>query len=191
MRVEPGRGLSGLDSSPSPPGRPSVSARQAGKLLRRDQRTVKRMIETGQLEGGCQLVNERRRWFVYTDQITRPDHTPAPTDYQQLADSVAALQAEVAAVRANAAAVQETNRLLLANQAILLNALNEYRQASDETAALANDYRALTERHSTVATRYRTSADSFAQALGNYRDIVGQALTPDDLSSLDDTDPTR
>jgi hypothetical protein len=157
--------------------------------LRRDQRTVKRMIEAGQLEGGCQLVNERRRWFVYTDQMTRPDHSPAPADYQQLVDSVAALQAEVASARASAAEAQETNRLLLANQAILLNALNEYREASDETAAIAEDYRALTERHSSIAAHYRTSADNFAQALGNYRDIVGQTLTPDDLSSLNDTDP--
>ena len=101
------------------------------------------------------------------------------------------MRAEVAAARATAATVQETNRLLLANQAIMLNALNDYREASDDTAAIADDYRALTERHSSIAARYRSSADSFAQALGNYRDIVGQLLTPDDLSSLDDTDPTR
>ena len=68
----------------------------------------------------------------------------------------------------------------------MLNALNDYRQASHDTAAIADDYRALTERHSSVAARYRSSADSFAQALGNYRDIVVQLLTPDDLSSLDD-----
>jgi hypothetical protein len=179
----------GLHSSPSP-GRPTVSARQAGKLLRRDQRTVQRMIEEDQLEGGCHVINERRRWFVYSDRSLRPEQSPTPAGYQQLADSLAALQAEVAAARATAASVQETNRLLLANQAILLNALNEYRQASDDTAALADDYRALTERQSSIAARYRSSADSFAQALGNYRDIVSQGLTPDDLSSLDDG-PTR
>ena len=38
-------------------------------------------------------------------------------------------------------------------------------------------------------SRKGAAADSFAQALGNYRDIVGQVVTPDDLSSLDDTDP--
>lgn len=180
-----------LHSSPSPPDRPTVSARQAGKLLRRDQRTVKRMIEEGQLEGGCQLINERRRWFVYTDQITQGGQPPAAAEYEQLADAVAALRAEVAAARATAATVQETNRLLLANQAIMLNALNDYRQASDDTAAIADDYRALTERHRSIADRYRSSADSFAQALGNYRDIVGQVVTPDDLSSLDDIDPAE
>jgi hypothetical protein len=93
------------------------------------------MIEADQLEGGCQLVNQSRRWFVYTDRIAQPDHSPAPAD-------------------------------------------------------LADDYRALTERHSSIAARYRSSADNFAHALGNYRDIIGQTLTPDDLSSLDDTDPT-
>ena len=87
----------GLHSSPSPPGRPTVSARQAGKLLRRDQRTVKRMIEDGQLEGGYQLINERTRWFVYADQIThREQPPPAAAGYEQLADDVAALRAEVA-----------------------------------------------------------------------------------------------
>ena len=178
-----------LHSSPSP-GRPTISARQAGRLLRRDQRTVQRMIEEGQLEGGCQLINERRRWFVYSDQLGQREQTPAPADYQHLADAMEALRAEVADARASAANVQETNRLLLANQAIMLNALNEYRQASDDTAAIADDYRALSERHSVIAARYRRSADSFAQALGNYRDIVGQTLTPDDLSALGDTDPT-
>jgi hypothetical protein len=180
----------GLHSSPSPAGRPTISARQAGKLLRRDQRTVQRMIKEGQLEGGCQLINERRRWFVYSDQIGQQEQSAAPADYQDLAQAVAVLRAEVAAARASAASAQETNRLLLANQAIMLNALNDYRQASDDTAAIAEDYRALTERHGLIAARYRRSADSFAQALGNYRDIVGQVLTPDDLSSLDDTDPT-
>lgn len=189
MRVETGTGARDLDASPSP-GRPPVSARLAGKLLRLDPRTVKRMLEAGELEGGCQLVNQRRRWFVYADQVTQPEHAAAPADYQELADSVVALRAEVAAARATAATVQETNRLLLANQAILLTALNEYRQASDETTALTDDYRALAERHSSIAARYRTSADNFAQALGNYCDIVGQTLTPDDLSSLDDADAT-
>src|SRR6185312_14335452 len=104
-----------LHSSPSP-GRPTVSARQAGKLLRRDQRTVQRMIEDGELEGGCQLINERTRWFVYADQIThREQPPPAAGGYPQVAEDVAALRAEVAAARATAAAVQETNRLLLAN----------------------------------------------------------------------------
>lgn len=178
----------GLHSSPSP-GRLTVSAQQAGKQLRRDHRTVKRMIEEGQIEGGCQLINERRRWFVYSDQIAQREQPRAAAEYEQLADAVAALRAEVAAARATAATVQETNRLLLANQAIMLNALNDYRQASDDTAAIADDYSALTERHRSIAARYRSSADSFAQALGNYRDIVGQVVTPDDLSSLDDTEP--
>jgi hypothetical protein len=123
--------------------------------------------------------------------IGQRDQSPAPADYQHLEEALAALRAEVAPARASAASAQETNRLLLANQAIMLNALNDYRQASDDTAAIADDYRALTERHSVIAARYRKSADSFAQALGNYRDLVGQSLTPDDLSALDDTDPTR
>lgn len=176
-----------LDSSPSPPDRPTISARHAGKLLRRDQRTVQRMIEKGDLEGGCQLINERRRWFVYSDQIGHREQSPAhPRD---LTDAVAQLRTELAAARAREAAAQETNRLLLANQALMLNALNEYRQASDETAAIADEYRALTERHNASSAHYRQSADNFAQALANYRDIIGQALTPDDLRSIDDPTP--
>jgi soluble cytochrome b562 len=144
------------------------------------------MIRDGDIEGGRYLTNQRQRWFVYSDQLSPPPRpTPnANTGYSQLADDVEALRAEVAAAQAAAAAAQETSRLLLASQGILLSALDDYRQGAEEVAAAADDYRQLADRHHTAAARYRGSADQFAQVLGNYRDIIGQSVTPGDLSSL-------
>jgi hypothetical protein len=180
-----GTGIMGLHSPPTP-GRPAISARQAARLLRRDARTVQRMIRDGEIEGGHYPTNQRQRWFVYSDQLSPPPR-PTTTDhaaYRQLADDVEALRSEVAAARAEAATAQETSRLLLASQGILLSALDDYRQGSEEVAAVADDYRHLIDRHHTAAAHYRGSADQFAKVLGNYRDIIGQAVTPGDLSSL-------
>lgn len=173
-----------VDPSRPQPGRPTISTRQAAKLLRRDPRTVRRMIRDGELEGGCQVLNERTRWFVYSDQIaapTRPGRPPTPTPY---ASEVEDLRAAVARATAEKLATQETNRLLLASQDLLMDALGQYQQATEEAVAIANEYRELSGRHHDAAERFRDSADKFATVIGNYRDIIGQHTTPDDLSSL-------
>ena len=105
-------------------GRPVTGVSQAARMLGRDVRTVRRMIESGELEGGASLVRERRQWFVYTDQplFQAPPHRPvARSEHGELA----ALRAENADLRARAMAAEEGERLLLAGQATLRDALRE------------------------------------------------------------------
>ena len=166
----------GLHSSPSPPGRPtdlSTPSRQTAA----PRPAHRQAHDRGRPTRGRLPTHQRENTLV---RLFRPDHAAASSHQQPLDISNSPMTSQHYEPRsppraATAATVQETNRLLLANQAIMLNALNDYREASDDTAAIADDYRALTERHSSIAGRYRSSADSFAQALGNYRDIVGQA----------------
>jgi IS30 family transposase len=166
------------------PGRPTLSARQAAKLLKRDPRTIQRMVRDGELEGGSRVVNERTRWFVYSDQFT-PSPAPRRTEaIGQQSEEIAELRAAVAKANAEKAATEETNRLLLASQSILLSAVEQYQQATEDVTAIADAYRQMSGRYADTATRFRTSADSFAQVVGNYRDIIAQFTAPDDLSSL-------
>src|SRR5690606_19446039 len=97
-------------------------------------------------------------------------------DLEQARAAEARARNDEAQARASAAAAEEVNRILRANQSILLNAVQDFQQASDGAAALIDDYRALTDRHWAVAGQYRDSANSFAKAASNYQDILGQLL---------------
>jgi hypothetical protein len=185
-------------SSGAQPGRPTVPLSQAAKILGKDWRTVKKLVEAGAIEGGSHLVAKRRTYYVYADQLAHSGTGVRTGHDRGLADTVADLQRELelsraaearaheaeAQARAAAASAQETNRLLQANQAILLGAVKDFKQASDSTAGLVDDYRALTDRHWSIANQYRSSASSFAQAADNFQSILGHMLTPDDISSL-------
>jgi hypothetical protein len=142
------------------------------------------MIRDGELEGGCQILNERTRWFVYSDQINAPTRPRDPQHSTPDASELEELRTAVARATAEKLATQETNRLLLASQDILVAALDQYQQATEEAVAIANEYRELSGRHHDAAERFRDSADKFATVIGNYRDIIVQYTTPDDLSSL-------
>lgn len=177
------------------PGRPTVSLRQAARLLRRDPRTVQRMVRDGELEGGYESsAQQRARWYVYSDQLSAPIRRPADTSppvNASASSEIRELREEVAAAKAQAAQAIESNRLILASQAMLLTALSQYRNASNEINAISDDYRAviedyrgIIERHAGAAQRYRDSADSFADILENYRDIISQFFTPNDASAL-------
>ncbi len=177
---------------------------QAAKILGKDWRTVKKLVEAGTLEGGSALVAKRRRYFVYADQLEHVDNRQSSGRDRQLLDTIDALQRELALSRAAAASAreaearaqaaassaQETNRLLQANQAILLSAVKDFHDASDDTAGLVDDYRALTDRHWSISGKYRSSASNFAQAADNFQDILGRLLTPDDVSALTSDDRT-
>ena len=187
-----------MSSTSAEPGRPTVPLAQAAKILGKDWRTVKKLVEDGKLEGGSALVAKKRNYYVYADQLGRVDQGQATGGDRQLLDTIDALQRELersraseatardAEARAQAAAnsAQETNRLLQANQAILLNAVRDFREASDDTAGLVDDYRAITDRHWAITGKYRSSASNFAQAADNFQDILGRLFTPDDVSAL-------
>jgi hypothetical protein len=57
--------------------RPVTGVPEAARILGRDVRTVRRMIEAGELEGGAARGHQRRQWFVYSDQLP-PFAGPAP-----------------------------------------------------------------------------------------------------------------
>jgi uncharacterized phage infection (PIP) family protein YhgE len=191
-------------SSPAQPGRPTVPLSQAAKILGKDWRTVKRLVETGELEGGSTLVAKRRTYYVYADQLAQRGTGQGTDGDRELLETIAELRRELGQTRASeeraraaesraqaaAAAAQETNRLLQANQAILLSAVKDFQGASDDTAGLVDDYRALTDRHWSISDKYRSSASNFAQAADNFQNILGRLLTPDDISTLISDDPT-
>lgn len=194
-----------MSSSSAEPGRPTVPLAQAAKILGKDWRTVKKLVEDGKLEGGSALVAKKHTYYVYADQLGYGDHAQAAGSDHQLRDTIAELQHELERLRASEAeardaealaqaaanSAQETNRLLQANQAILLDAVRNFQEASDDTAGLVDDYRALTDRHWSITGKYRSSASNFAQAADNFQDILGRLLTPDDVSALTAGDRTK
>jgi hypothetical protein len=187
-----------VNTSSAEPGRPTVPLAQAAKILGKDWRTVKKLVEDGKLEGGSALVAKKRNYYVYADQLGHADHAQAAGSQHQLQEAIDELQQQLersrasearardAEARAQAAAnsAQETNRLLQANQAILLNAVRDFQDASDDTAGLIDDYRALTDRHWSITGKYRSSASNFAQAADTFQEILGRLFTPDDVSAL-------
>lgn len=157
-------------------GRPVTGVREAARILGRDVRTVRRMIESGQLEGGASSGGQRRRWFVYSDQlVTQP---PAHSRVARSEDGeIAALRAEVADLRARAMAAEEGERLLLAGQATLRDAVRE--SQSMLAAVVAANERMVrgTDGYRAAADGYRSAADEFREGATGYVQAVSQAQT--------------
>lgn len=155
-------------------GRPVTGVPQAARMLGRDVRTVRRMIESGELEGGASLADKRRQWFVYTDQPLL--QAPAqPRAAQPDQGEIAALRAENADLRARAIAAEEGERLLLAGQATLRDAL---RQSQSTLAAVMTANESMlrgAEGYRAAADGYRTAADEFRQGATGYVEVVSQA----------------
>lgn len=155
-------------------GRPVTGVPQAARMLGRDVRTVRRMIESGELEGGASLADKRRQWFVYTDQPLF--QAPAPRRAAQPDQGeIAALRAENADLRARAIAAEEGERLLLAGQATLRDAL---RQSQSTLAAVMTANESMlrgAEGYRVAADGYRTAADEFRQGAAGYVEVVSQA----------------
>ncbi|MDV6979124.1 hypothetical protein [Mycobacterium intracellulare] len=162
--------------SRAPRGRPVTGVREAARILGCDMRTVRRRIESGQLEGVVSSTGQRRRWFVYSDQlIAQPagSRPAAGADHGE----IAALRAEVADLRARALAAEEGERLLLAGHATLRDALRESQSAL--TAMLAANERMMlgTEGYRAAADNYRHAADQFREGATGYVQVVSQAQT--------------
>lgn len=173
------------------PGRPIVTARQAAALLRRDVRTVRRMIQDGELEGGAQQRDKQQRWFVYLDQLDTRGARPAAAAGATAAQ-LDELQAEVADLRAQVVSSNETSRLLLAAHATILAAVEEYRAGGEEIQTICDGYRSAADAYRQTSEGYRrasgnfqASSDRLSEALTQYRDIVAQVTTPGNLSGLE------
>ena len=182
-------------------GRPVTGVPEAARILSRDVRTVRRMIESGELEGGAAPGRERRQWFVYTDQLTSFEAPGARREHAELA----ALRAENADLRARAIAAEEGERLLLAGHATLREALRESQStiaamlaARESIDRGADGYRAAADGYRAAAEEYRKGADGYAHVivqahatigmleslLEQYSDTVAQHITPGHLGGL-------
>lgn len=156
-------------------GRPVTSVPEAARILGRDPRTLRRMITSGEIEGGAASGRHRRQWFVYTDQLP-PFAAPATApDARSEQGELAALRAENADLRARAVAAEEGERLLLAGHATLREALRE----SQSTIAAMLAARASMDRggegYRAAAEGYRAAADEFREGASGYLHVVGQA----------------
>lgn len=151
------------------PGRPSVSSRRAGSLIRRDPRTIRNMVRNGELAGGCE---PNGTWFIYTDQP--PFLAPAAPN----------LTDENARLRARAEAAEESNRVLLTTQAALLSALTEYQQGTENLRQALDSEREQSRLYHEAAQSYRRSSDSLSAAVNGFRDLAAANAIPDDLSEM-------
>lgn len=162
--------------SRAPRGRPVTGVREAARILGCDVRTVRRRIESGQLEGVVSQAGQRRRWFVYSDQlIAQP--SPARLVSEAEPGEIAALRAEVADLRARALAAEEGERLLLAGHATLRDALRESQSALAAMLAANDRMMRGTEGYRAAADNYRDAADQFREGATGYVQVVSQAQT--------------
>ena len=186
-------------------GRPVTGVPEAARILGRDVRTVRRMIESGQLEGGAAPGRQRRQWFVYTDQLAT--FTPASRGAGDRAehDELAGLRAQNADLRARAVAAEEGERLLLAGHATLREAVKQSQStiaamlaARESTDRGAEGYRAAADGYRAAAQDYRDGADRYLQVVGQaqatigmlqsvleqYSDTIAQHITPGHIGDM-------
>jgi hypothetical protein len=155
-------------------GRPVTGVPEAARILGRDVRTVRRMIESGELEGGASPARQRRQWFVYTDQLVPPAPANPPLARSEHGE-IAALHAENADLRARAMAAEEGERLLLAGHATLRDALRESQSTLAAVLAANESMQRGAEGYRAAADGYRSAADEFRQGATGYVQVVGQA----------------
>lgn len=178
-----------LETSPQP-GRPVMTARQAARTLRKDLRTVRRMIERGELAGGAEQGPKYQRWYVYVDQLTGP--AVAGTSFAipsvaVLAAEVQRLQASNADLGAKLLAAEESNRVLLAAQATQRDAFIQYRQSVDDIISGAAGYRAAAEHFERATAGLQASGALLANVIDNYGEALVQYGYEGNLGSLLDS----
>lgn len=156
-------------------GRPVTAVPEAARILGRDVRTVRRMIEAGELEGGAAPGPQRRQWFVYTDQLPPFAGSGTPARSHPRHSELAALRAENAELRARAVAAEEGERLLLAGHAALREALQEGQSTIAAMLAAGATMDRGTDGYRAAAEGYRTAAQEFREGADGYRRVAGQA----------------
>lgn len=178
----------GIENRPQR-GRPKISAREAARILQRDVRTVRRMIEDGDIAGGATEGPKQKRWWVYVDQLPQSaQHAAASGDHDSSSSAhatIEALRAENLDLRVQLSAANETNQLLLAAQANMLEAVEQYRQSAAETVGAGDGYRQAAEGYRDAADRYgratagfQTSAEQLMAVVDRYRDALTQYTAP-------------
>lgn len=179
----------GVDTRPQP-GRPKISVPDAARILRRDVRTIRRMIETGDIAGGCTSGGKHKRWWVYVDQLpqhppttsTKSTSRPANEDASRI---IADLRGENLQLRVQLNTATEANQLLLAAQANMLDLVDEYRRSAAEAIGAsegyrqaADGYRDAAERYSRATAGFQATTDRLLTVVDKYREALSQYTTP-------------
>ncbi|WP_241474177.1 hypothetical protein [Mycolicibacterium neoaurum] len=197
----------GFDTRPQR-GRLKVSAPDAARLLQRDVRTIRRMIEDGEIAGGATSGGKQRRWWVYADQLPQEatDRRSSPTATgesdkgsedtartiaalsQQNQELGAQLNAATAAnleLRVQLSSATEANQLLLAAQANLIDIVDQYRSsvaeaigATDGYRQAADGYRDAAERYSQATAGFQATTDQLLRTVDKYREVLWQYASP-------------
>ena len=191
-----------LEASPQP-GRPAMTAREAARTLRLDVRTVRRMLENGELAGYTQQGPKHRRWYVYADQITpgptaAGTPTAARTGDAALATEVQRLQAANNSLAdantdltAKLLAAEESNRVLLAAQATQREAFIQYRKSVDDILSGVAGYRQAAEHFERATMGLQTSGALLTSVIDNYGEALAQHGIPGHLGELINDPPTN
>ena len=189
-----------LEASPQP-GRPAMTAREAARTMRLDVRTVRRMLESGELAGYVQQGSKQRRWYVYADQITSGPTVGATAARSGDAALVAEVQRLQAVNRsladanteltAKLVAAEESNRVLLAAQATQREAFIQYRKSVDDILSGVAGYRQAAEHFERATAGLQTSGALLTSVIDNYGEALTQHGIPGHLGALMDGPPTN
>ncbi len=173
-----------IESRPEP-GRPVMTAREAARVLRRDPRTIKRMIQTGELAGGADSRGQRRQWYVYTDQIQAPAFTRAAAEADSgLRAENQRLRDENADLHARLISSEESYRLVLASQSTMREALADYQRSVDDLLAGTDAFREAAVRFQSAAAGLQSSNTKLNATIGSYSDALHQHVIPGHAGSL-------
>ena len=187
-----------LEASPQP-GRPAMTAREAARTMRLDVRTVRRMLENGELAGYTQQGPKQRRWYVYADQITSSSSVSTPTagagdgplaaEVQRLQTVNSSLADANTDLTAKLLAAEESNRVLLAAQATQREAFIQYRKSVDDILSGVAGYRQAAEHFERATIGLQTSGALLTSVIDNYGEALAQHGIPGHLGALIDGPP--
>ncbi|MBY6388575.1 helix-turn-helix domain-containing protein [Rhodococcus erythropolis] len=171
------------ETSPEP-GRPVMTAREAGRVLRKDPRTIRRMIESGELAGGAEHGAQRRRWFVYADQVdphSGKSHSASAPEVRATDDR---LRADIDDLRGRLASSEETVRLLLASQSTMREALADYQRSVDDLLSGTTAFRDAAAHFQNAAANLHGSNTKLNAVVDSYSDALTQHNIPDNARTL-------
>ena len=171
------------ETSPDP-GRPVMTAREAGRVLRKDPRTIRRMIESGELAGGAEPGAQRRRWFVYTDQVDSRSGSSHSARAPESRPSEERLREDNADLRSRLASSEETVRLLLASQATMREALADYQRSVDDILSGTTAFRDAAAHFQNASANLHASNTKLNAVVNSYSDALTQHSIPDNASTL-------
>lgn len=172
-------------------GRETVSANKAAKLLRKDRRTVQKMIEDGEIAGGIYPGGKQNRWWVYLDQLVdtapRPEQVDLLAENTQLRAQVAetedlrrrlgAAEAKISFQNEELASMRSSNIELTAAMGAIVAATEKMREGHRQTQAAVNAAMA-------GAGNYEQANAELFKVIGGLQTTLGQQFAPSNLGEM-------